>query len=58
MSGALDLPHANTLRKNICFKEKRCGILNENIEMLKSKLKGSADVALMHDEITVVLKLK
>ena len=28
-SGVLDLPHANTLRKNICFKEKRCGILNE-----------------------------
>ena len=56
-SGALDLPHANTLRKYICFKEKSCGILNENIDMLKSKLKGNADVALMHDEIKVKDKL-
>ena len=33
-SRALDLPHADTLRKYFCFKEKSSGTLQGNIEVL------------------------
>ena len=54
-SGVLDLPHANTLRKIICFKEKLWNSIRKNIEMLKSKLKGKSDIALMHCQIELCI---
>ena len=46
------LPHANTLHRYVSFKDKSCGVLTDNIDILKSKLKESiTDVSLVHDEI-------
>ena len=51
-SGAYALPRANTLHRYVSFKDKSCGVLTDNIDILKSKLKASiTDVSLVHDEI-------
>ena len=57
-SGAFALPHTNTLQRYVSFKEKSCGVLADNIAVLKSKLQDNvSDVALMHDEIKIKDKL-
>ena len=57
-SGAFALPHTNTLQRYVSLKEKSCGVLADNIAVLKLKLQDNvSDVALTHDEIKINDKL-